>query len=438
MGSIRSKRKWISKIALLTVAALATTSLCGLLAGCKGNSDDEDETEAKSNPDTQLLKNGNFEFYEDNDGDFIYYTPDNWSKTSTGTTSYTASGIINTAPDQWDRMTSLQTAVKLYVNDLLSTYNSDDDLSSKYSDTYDDYHVEYAGLKDYDLLYKDPATVIDVLDNLEDFADDDENTLTPSRFKELLGDGGEDALQAVVDEYLLGTRGNYITEDNKDDVLPGDEDIYIDNPNTHDKVIFIDEDDGTYKFAATEYLKENGNNSDIHDIYKKTDEDDDDYDTKLYTNEDCTDALESSVLMIHNYLKNGNGTSQYYGASTTITLEANTAAKISVWVKTSDLYYHGYTPVKQNRGAYISVTQSVGSTSLDNFKINSINTEKINPKPTEEDENQEWENNGWVKYTVYVQACDYAETTVSINLGLGGTENGGVCEGYAFFDDVEV
>ncbi len=420
------KKKWIARAALTCAAVFALSTSLGVVAACGGTStDDDDDNEATSRADSQLLKNGNFEYYDDVDGNYIVYSPDNWSKSSSGTSSYTTSGVISTNEDKWSTYASAETAVRLYLNNLLSTYYSDSDLTDEVSSDYDDYYTDYNGLAEYDLPYKDVSSAIDALDRLSDW-DDTTNILDFS----ILGEGGNlsDMINVLSDEetvknYILSHQDEDDDEDedeeettDEDELYLINDDAFIANPYTHDKIVCLGEDGEYY------YLDNDGAE---HALYLNTEDEDDD---TIYTDMECTEPLDSSVLMIHNYLKNGNGTGQYYSSSTTITLEANTAAEVSVWVKTSDLYYHGYTPVKQDRGAYIEVTQTVGSSTLDSFKITDINTEKINP---------ENENNGWVEYTIYVQACDYADTTISINLGLG--DNGaGAVEGYAFFDDVSV
>ncbi|MDE6373551.1 MAG: hypothetical protein K2L72_03540, partial [Clostridia bacterium] len=161
-----------------------------------------------------------------------------------------------------------------------------------------------------------------------------------------------------------------------------------------------------------------------------------DEDGNLFLDEEFETPFETSVLMLHNYRTSYyTGTESYYNSSTTISLEANTACEISLWVKTDELYFDGTkaerTEVASERGAYIKVNTQVGGNSLDSFEIKNINTQKLNPKP----ENGDWENNGWVQYTVYVEASKFADTTVNLTLGLGESDIYTV-EGYAFFDDV--
>lgn len=143
---------------------------------------------------------------------------------------------------------------------------------------------------------------------------------------------------------------------------------------------------------------------------------------------------ETSVLMIHNLVTSNYvvGTAQYYTSSTTITLAAGTAAEVSVWVRTDNLYHYNSTDtenpessgdaVDRRAGAYIGVTNTVGGTSLDQMQIKNINT-----------------NGAWEQYTVYVRASTFATTTFKIVLGLGqgsSTDRYEHVNGYAFFDDL--
>ncbi len=360
MTKTRYSKKFRGRAAIACAAVLALTSSFGLLSACS-DEEDSDTTKTSSNPDYQVIKNGNFEFYDDNDGVYLISSPNNWSNSSLATSSYVMSGVINTKASSWSALTDPDLVDTLdYNNELADNYDDDPDT---YEDEYDDNYVDYNGMHSYDIPYVDVGAAIDYFDS-----EDEEDT-----------DGA------------LTT---------------------IDNPLTHNEV--LSDSDGYY------YLDSDGEKVRLYTS------DDEDLEGDYFLDEDCTEEFETSVLMIHNYIKNGNGTAQYYASSTTVTLEANTAAEISVWVKTSDLYYNNGVSVTQNRGAFIEVEQTVGSTTLDSFMIEYINTEKINP---------DGDNNGWVQYTVYIQACDYADTTITINLGLGN-ESAGVVEGYAFFDDL--
>jgi hypothetical protein len=322
------------------IATVAISCLIGMTAACSDSSDDDDDEKVTTKQDTQILKNGNFEFFDDNDGYYYISSPDNWTGSSNGSSSDSISGVIKTDYDSWKAFTD---------PDLPTILDDNDDL-----DDDDDDKIDYNGVLQDDLPYKDT------------------HAATKS--------------DAEADN--------------------GDLD-YIDNPYTH-----------TYSWDSTGKLIDASGNEVT--TYK-------DDDGKYYLDEALTKPVETSVLMIHNYDEDNNyGTEYYFSSSTELTLEANTAAKISVWVKTVELTFAGSTgdrtKVTDSMGAYIKVDQTVGGNSLDSFYIKNINTSGVT------------ENNGWVQYNVYVQACDYAETTLTLTLGLGENSRY-LVEGYAFFDD---
>lgn len=140
---------------------------------------------------------------------------------------------------------------------------------------------------------------------------------------------------------------------------------------------------------------------------------------------------DTNVLMLHNAYKGGVGTAQKFTSSSTITLQSGTSAKISLWVKTSDMTYNNGNTAMSDRGAYIGITHTVGGKTLDQMQVKNINTTLMTLPD---------ENNGWAQYTFYLQGCSYASSTFSMVLGLGqtgGTDRFEYVEGYAFFDDVE-
>lgn len=150
---------------------------------------------------------------------------------------------------------------------------------------------------------------------------------------------------------------------------------------------------------------------------------------------DTTDTENKNVLMIHNEYSNSTytdlGTAQKCESSSTVTVKAGMYAQFSVWVKTTDLACatsSGEVQDAVNKGAYISVKNSLGGNSLDELMIKNIDTEGVT------------ENNGWVQYTFYLQGASYADATFSITLGLGqtgGTNRNEYVSGYAFFDDIK-
>ncbi len=152
---------------------------------------------------------------------------------------------------------------------------------------------------------------------------------------------------------------------------------------------------------------------------------------------------DTKVLMIHNEnpaassttaTQKAIGTAQKYTSSSTVTVKAGTAAEFSVWVRTQDLQSSatdGSAQEAVDKGAYISVTHSVGGQTLDDFIVENINTENMAADEL---------TNGWKQYTFLLKGASYADTTFSLVLGLGqggGSYRGEYVNGYAFFDDIQ-
>ena len=145
---------------------------------------------------------------------------------------------------------------------------------------------------------------------------------------------------------------------------------------------------------------------------------------------------KTKVLMIHNHYYNSTyetiGTAQKFTSSSTVTVQAGTSAKLSLWVKTSDLQSTtsaGESQEAVDKGAYIRVTNNLGGTAQDPLEIKNINTKGVT------------ENNGWVQYTLLLKGASFTDTTFTLVLGLGqsgGTDRYEYVNGYAFFDDIQV
>ncbi len=326
------KRK--KTVAIALGAMLSFSLSLGVIAAC-GPTDTtkEDEETTTSATDTQLLKNGNFEFYsesEEEDKDALrnlINSPTNWSFSSGSPSSDTTSGIIDLS--LWD----------YYAKSGRALADADDALAH----WTDDNVTAYDRLKFYD-----------------------DNDIDSSTEFSLYGD-----YRYTVD---------------------------------YEDVRYLDEEVGGLKLHDNDKQVENG---------------------------------DTSVLMIHNRRTSDGvrGTAQYYTSSTTITLSPGTAAAVSVWVRTANLYHYAAggdggedAKVTRRAGAYIGVRTTVGGTTLtDDVQIKNINTDGVT------------ENGGWKQYTVYVRANTYATTTFRLLLGLGqGTSDNRyyAVDGYAFFDDV--
>lgn len=418
------KRK--SAIAILCALTMSCTAFA---AACNNTpSDDDDNKKTPSAPvDYQLLLNGNFEYYdiptydEEKENKPIHLIRNVKSWTNGGTTSGAKSGVISVADSNWD---------KQIADDLKEKLDYNNDLSSSAED-YQSKHVDYNGMKSDDILYRDTYAATLDKDKVATKDSDDNWTYdsilekNDQTYAEYLGIDERD------DKYYY----SYTEKGEKKEVEvffnADDRDFYfddaftkpvrlatIDNPGTH--YGYHTEKDGKHYLGDTE-------------VFLKS-EDAELYDEEYYLDKDCTEGA-SSVLMLHNYSTDRyyNGISQYY-TSTSVTIQANTSATIELWVKTVDLKFDkGYSLMnEQDRGAFIQVNQSVGGNSIDNFIIKAINTEKIIA-----DNPELGGNSGWLKYQIFVNGCDFADSTVTLRLGLG-SENGETCTGYAFFDDAKV
>ena len=127
----------------------------------------------------------------------------------------------------------------------------------------------------------------------------------------------------------------------------------------------------------------------------------------------------TKILMINNK-KNGEGTAQYYKASSTISVPTAEYAVLTFWAKTLDLKSL-YTA---NPGAHVKLSSTTGSTTYEELVINDINT-----------------NGEWVKFEIYFEGSEVSATTLNLTFGLGqgnGIDHNGFVEGYAFLDNVNV
>lgn len=397
------------KSAIAALCAVAVTCT-GLAAACAPTTTPDDATSTPKREDTQLLKNGDFEFFDvPENAVHLIRNVNSWSRS--GDSSGAMSGIINTSAKAWEAMSD---------KGLKDTLDANNDLKPGDAN-YEDNHIDYNGMDSGDIPYVDPYVAAlsesNIGDDEDGYAKDGlilRGKLSDRSYKDFLGIEGDS-------ESGYKFRGQTVYFDSDSGDYYFDEDYTqsvryatIYNPETH----LGKYDEAAGKLGDTKvYLDDDGN---------------------YFLDEDKTEPT-GNVLMLHNYPTNTkyNGLEQHY-TSQTITLEKNTAAEISVWVKTSDLKYDkGYLQIDdQDRGAYIEVTQTVASTTIDSFRIKAINTEKIiNDNPALD---SSVESNGWLKYTIYVNGCDFADSSIAINLGLGDSETNKKVTGYAFFDDVQV
>ena len=166
-------RKYVLSALSLTVA---TTLSLGILTACTDDTQDTDDDDSTvSATDTQLIRNGNFEFYSDKDIEEVreklgvVNTPNNWTFSAGSPTSDTASGIIDAA--DWAYFT--RTGGYPFT-----TYTKDDEEVTTFASVEDAAaHWEDENVSAYDRLK--------FLDIYEDEIDDlDENSAEAELFDE--------------------------------------------------------------------------------------------------------------------------------------------------------------------------------------------------------------------------------------------------------------
>lgn len=358
MAKFFKSKKWKRGLTAGLCIALSATLSLGVLSACgKKPAEDDDKDDTTLPTDTQLIKNGDFEFYsemteeERDERRAFINSPSNWTASAESPASDSSSGVVNAA--DWAYMTK---SANCLIRDADRKTTNDD------GETVD---VEYGkgvltdAAKQYATDRWDEASLYD---RLEFYS-----------FFDIDADSGFD----LYDDYKYS----------------------------------IDFDDVRY------LAEEAGEDLGLH--YAEGEK-----------------AEGSSVLMIHNHhyvdsSEKVSGTSKYYTSGTDVTLNAGTAAKVGVWVKTIRLRHYDKVDVTRRAGAYISVTNNVGSTALDQMQINDIITTNAEDQTT---------NNGWQKFTVYIRANTFATTTFRIVLGLGrGTSDDRyeAVDGIALFDDLE-
>ena len=146
MSKHYSKKRRL-KYVFLALACTASFSITGLAAACKTEEKKDETDKTTSKEDVQLLKNGNFEFFnvpDKKDGqpapEYLINTPSNWTKG--GTSSYTMSGIIGTSDKAWEKLTASNLAERLDANNALDSTASN----------YKEQHIDFNGMKSSDLL----------------------------------------------------------------------------------------------------------------------------------------------------------------------------------------------------------------------------------------------------------------------------------------------
>ena len=128
----------------------------------------------------------------------------------------------------------------------------------------------------------------------------------------------------------------------------------------------------------------------------------------------------TKILMINNKSSvDGLGSAQKFKSTATISVPVDSYAIISLWVRTDNIKLKS----GENGGAYVLITDRVGSVSYKNIEYRDINT-----------------NGKWEKIETVIKGSTFNSATFNVTLGLGrgnGTFKADYVEGFAFFDNVE-
>ncbi len=314
MAKILENGKWKKRTLTALSLALATTFSLGVFSACATKPDEQEETESKvAPPDTQVIKNGDFEFYSDklvDDDDNgkplakynIISSPDNWTFTSG--TSNTKSGVIDVA--DWDYFTKTGGYA-------FKTFTKGEGDDAKEVTTFESIAEAYENWENADVSAYDRLKFLDLFST------------------EI------SALDKNSDEAKLFAKYSYSVD-------------------FEDVEKFIDEKDGVEKLGTS------GNVFELHEGATDGEE-----------NKEKTSVL---MIHNRRTADDGvRGTAQYYTSGTTVTLSAGTAAEVSVWVRTDALYHYKDTKLTRRGGAYIGVTNTVGGSTLDQMQVYNIHTD---------------------------------------------------------------
>ena len=129
---------------------------------------------------------------------------------------------------------------------------------------------------------------------------------------------------------------------------------------------------------------------------------------------------KTKILMINNKSSiEGLGSAQKFKSTANITVPVDSYAIISIWVRTDNIKLKS----NENGGAYILITDKVGTNSCKNIEYRNINT-----------------NGEWKKIETVIKGSTFNSATFNVTLGLGrgnGTFKAEYVEGFAFFDNIE-
>ncbi len=200
--------KWKKKTLTALSVALAASLSFGVLAAC-ATTPEEPEEESKVAPtDTQVIKNGNFEFYSDKlvDPDDsgkplgkynIISSPDNWSFTSGSPSSDTKSGVIDSK--DWNYFTKTG-------GYSFKTFTKGEGDDAKEVTTFETIAEAYANWENVNVSAYDRLKFLDIFD--EEIDDLDSNSDEAKLFAKYSYSVDFEDVEKFNEEVSLGSSGN--------------------------------------------------------------------------------------------------------------------------------------------------------------------------------------------------------------------------------------
>ena len=100
----KTKKLRFATLVLSGLMLVASSSF--LLAACSTTTDDDDDTSTPTRTDTQTFANADFEYFDDNDGEYLIGSAQSWSSGTvsndngvSSSSSVSKSGIVDTSID---------------------------------------------------------------------------------------------------------------------------------------------------------------------------------------------------------------------------------------------------------------------------------------------------------------------------------------------------
>ncbi len=312
MAKFSKTSKWKKRTLTALSIALASSFTLGLLAACTTEETTPEEDDSTvSATDTQLLRNGNFEFYNEKETEIaerltLINSPTSWAFTSGSPSSTTTSGVIDASEEAWGDLTRS------------GGYNF---TTYTYSGENDDYDGE------------EVTTFASIADAMAHWTDENVSAYDKLYFLEIYGDD--------IDEL--------------------DE--------TSAEAEFFAEYDYGIDYEDVRYLTEACSNGRDFRLHEGVAEDE----TGVLMLHNT--VTSNNVVGTAQYYTSATTITIPAGAAASLSVWVKTDNLYHYISTDNENPTQTGTPVSQRAGAYIGVTNTVGGTTLDQMQIKNINTQ---------------------------------------------------------------